>query len=114
VLAGFKEFIFRGNVIDLAVGVIIGAAFGTIVTSMTEDVITPLIGMAGGLFRHHSRPNSAWKIHQRSRRVPDHCGCPVCLDRGTDEQVQEDAGTKGCCGSWPSTGTGDAGRYQAA
>jgi large conductance mechanosensitive channel len=48
VLAGFKEFIFRGNVIDLAVGVIIGAAFGTIVTSMTEDVITPLIGMAGG------------------------------------------------------------------
>lgn len=47
-LAGFKEFIFRGNVIDLAVGVIIGAAFGTIVTSLTTDVITPLIGMAGG------------------------------------------------------------------
>gem|GEM_PF-760647 len=48
VLAGFKEFIFRGNVVDLAVGVIIGAAFGTIVTSLTADVITPTIGMIGG------------------------------------------------------------------
>ena len=45
---GFKAFIFRGNVIDLAVGVIIGAAFGTVVSSLTADVITPLIGMFGG------------------------------------------------------------------
>lgn len=45
---GFKKFIFRGSVIDLAVGVIIGAAFGTIVTSLTADVITPIIGMFGG------------------------------------------------------------------
>lgn len=44
----FKEFIARGNVIDLAVGVIIGGAFGKIVTSLTEDVLMPPVGMALG------------------------------------------------------------------
>lgn len=39
----FKEFAFKGNVLDLAVGVIIGAAFGKIVSSLVEDVITPLL-----------------------------------------------------------------------
>lgn len=39
----FKSFAFKGNVIDLAVGVIIGAAFGKIVSSLVEDVITPLL-----------------------------------------------------------------------
>ncbi len=47
-MAGFKDFVLRGNVVDLAVGVIIGAAFGGIVDSMTKDVITPIIGMMGG------------------------------------------------------------------
>ena len=42
-LQGFKEFIMRGNVVDLAVGVVIGAAFGTVVTSLVENIITPLI-----------------------------------------------------------------------
>lgn len=41
----FKEFAFKGNVIDMAVGVVIGGAFGKIVTSLVGDVITPLIGM---------------------------------------------------------------------
>ncbi len=45
----FKEFIMRGNVMDLAVGVIIGSAFGAIVTSLTEDLITPLLGIFGGM-----------------------------------------------------------------
>jgi large conductance mechanosensitive channel len=46
----FKNFALRGNVIDLAVGIIIGGAFGTIVTSLVNDVLTPLIGMlTGGL-----------------------------------------------------------------
>lgn len=46
----FKTFIMRGNVLDLAVAVIIGAAFGKIVTSMTEDVLMPVIGkIFGGL-----------------------------------------------------------------
>lgn len=47
-MGGFKDFVLRGNVVDLAVGVIIGAAFGGIVDSMTKDVITPMIGMIGG------------------------------------------------------------------
>ena len=44
----FKEFISRGNVIDLAVGVIIGGAFGNIVTSLVNDIIMPIIGMIIG------------------------------------------------------------------
>jgi len=44
----FKKFIGRGNVLDLAVGVIIGAAFGRIVTSLTESIIMPLIGWIFG------------------------------------------------------------------
>lgn len=47
-LKEFGEFIKRGNVMDLAVGVIIGAAFGKIVTSLVDDVIMPPIGMAMG------------------------------------------------------------------
>lgn len=43
-LKGFKDFISRGNVIDLAVGVIIGAAFGGIVDSLTKDIINPAMG----------------------------------------------------------------------
>jgi large conductance mechanosensitive channel len=48
VLKEFREFTARGNVIDLAVGVIIGAAFGKIVTSLVEDVVMPPVGMALG------------------------------------------------------------------
>jgi large conductance mechanosensitive channel len=44
----FKEFISKGNVLDLAIGVIIGAAFGKIVTSLTDDVLMPIIGLALG------------------------------------------------------------------
>jgi large conductance mechanosensitive channel len=44
----FKTFIARGNVMDLAVAVIIGAAFGRIVESVVKDIITPVIGMLGG------------------------------------------------------------------
>ena len=47
-LKEFREFAIRGNVVDLAVGVIIGAAFGTIVTSLVNDVIMPPIGLALG------------------------------------------------------------------
>jgi large conductance mechanosensitive channel len=47
-LEGFKNFVARGNVIDLASGVIIGAAFGIIVDSLSKDVITPVIGIIGG------------------------------------------------------------------
>lgn len=46
----FKEFAVKGNVIDLAVGVIIGSAFGKIVTSMVEDIIMPVVGAIFGNF----------------------------------------------------------------
>ena len=42
-LKGFKQFLLRGNVVDLAVGVVIGAAFGSVVTAMVKDLMTPLI-----------------------------------------------------------------------
>ena len=47
-LQEFKEFISKGNVLDLAVGVIIGGAFSTIVTSLTDNIIQPLINCIGG------------------------------------------------------------------
>ena len=47
-LAEFKEFISKGNVLDLAVGVIIGGAFSSIVTSLTDNIINPLINCIGG------------------------------------------------------------------
>ena len=42
-LKGFKQFILRGNVVDLAVGVVVGAAFGTVVNALVKDLLTPLI-----------------------------------------------------------------------
>lgn len=48
ILKGFRDFVLRGNVIDLAVAVVIGAAFGSIVTALVKDLITPLIGAIGG------------------------------------------------------------------
>ncbi len=44
----FRQFLLRGNVVDLAVAVVIGAAFGAVVTAMVEDLITPLIAAIGG------------------------------------------------------------------
>jgi large conductance mechanosensitive channel len=56
-LGGFKKFILRGNVVDLAVGIVIGAAFSGVVQALVKDIITPLIGMFGGI------PDfSAWAI----------------------------------------------------
>ncbi len=48
IIKEFKEFAMRGNVVDLAVGVVIGGAFGKIVTSMVDNLITPLVGLATG------------------------------------------------------------------
>ncbi len=56
-LKGFKAFLTRGNVLDLAVAVIIGAAFNSVVKSLVEDIFTPLLGLLGGL------PDfSSWKV----------------------------------------------------
>src|SRR3954469_22815362 len=48
-LGGFKKFLLRGNVVDLAVAVVIGAAFGAVVQALVKDLITPFIGMFGGV-----------------------------------------------------------------
>jgi large conductance mechanosensitive channel len=48
-LGGFRKFILRGNVVDLAIGIVIGAAFGNVVQALVKDVITPLLGAAGGV-----------------------------------------------------------------
>ena len=48
-LGGFKKFILRGNVVDLAVAIVIGAAFSGVVQALVKDIITPLIGMFGGI-----------------------------------------------------------------
>jgi large conductance mechanosensitive channel len=60
-LEEFKKFALRGNVIDLAIGVIIGAAFSGIINSLVQDVITPIIGaIAGGLdFSNYFLPLSS-------------------------------------------------------
>ena len=47
-LKEFREFILRGNLVDLAVAVVIGTAFGAVVTALVKDIITPLIGAFGG------------------------------------------------------------------
>ncbi len=67
-LKGFKDFIFRGNVVELAVAVIIGGAFGAIVKSLVEDVITPLIGKVVGtpdfssiVIGRPSAPTARWR-----------------------------------------------------
>ena len=54
-MSEFKEFAVKGNVIDLAVGVIIGAAFGKIISSLTDDVIMPVVGLATGRLGDYSQ-----------------------------------------------------------
>jgi large conductance mechanosensitive channel len=60
-LKGFKEFIMRGNVVDLAVAVVIGAAFGAIVTALVADILTPIIGAIGG---QHDFSKLTFKINK--------------------------------------------------
>jgi large conductance mechanosensitive channel len=48
VLRGFKDFVLRGNVVDLAVAVVIGAAFGAVVTALVKDIVTPLVAVIFG------------------------------------------------------------------
>lgn len=59
-LKGFKDFLMRGNVVDLAVAVVIGAAFTAVVKAIVADLITPLIAAIAG---HHDFSNLAFKIN---------------------------------------------------
>lgn len=60
ILNGFKQFVLRGNVIDLAVGVVMGAAFGTVVAALVKDLLTPLIS---ALFKSPDFSNLAWTLN---------------------------------------------------
>ena len=77
-MSEFKKFISKGNVVDMAVGVIIGGAFGKIVTSLVNDIITPAIGIIiGGLnFSNLSiqigEAKIIWKFHTNSYRLFNH------------------------------------------
>lgn len=63
-ISGFKKFILRGNVVDLAVGIVIGAAFGNVVQALVKDLITPLLGVFGG------QPDvSSWVVTVRGARL---------------------------------------------
>jgi large conductance mechanosensitive channel len=98
-LNDFKKFILRGNVIDLAVAVVIGTAFGAIIKSLVADIITPLIAAIGGkpdfsnlyFTIHHSKfmygdfinaiINKLVTFSARNKQTadPDDKVCPECL-----------------------------------
>jgi large conductance mechanosensitive channel len=62
-LKGFRDFIMRGNVVDLAVGIVIGAAFTGLVTHFTDDFIAPLLKLFGG---GKADSKGAWVLHGQS------------------------------------------------
>ena len=62
----FKKFAFKGNVVDLAIGVIIGAAFGAIVKSLVDDIIMPLIGV----ILPGDRGYEGWAWHVGAKTIP--------------------------------------------
>jgi large conductance mechanosensitive channel len=60
-MSGFRKFLLRGNVVDLAVAVVIGAAFGAVVTAFVKSFITPLVGLVAGAAGDFS--NNGFKVH---------------------------------------------------
>lgn len=68
----FKKFIMRGNVMDMAVGVIVGGAFTAIVTSLNQDILTPILGIFGGTERQSDARTAHpfWKMRQKKRQQP--------------------------------------------
>jgi large conductance mechanosensitive channel len=77
ILGEFKAFISKGNVMDLAVGVMIGGAFQTIVTSMVKDVITPTIALFGGAPDFSSIAIGAHEVMKNGAAVLDANGKPL-------------------------------------
>ena len=67
-LKGFREFIMRGNVVDLAVAVVIGAAFGAVVDALVKDILTPLIAAIAG---KHDFSSLTFTIHSSTFRYGD-------------------------------------------
>ena len=80
----FKKFILRGNVMDMAVGVIVGGAFTSIVTSLNADILTPILGIFGGtdfsyltvtLGRRKCTGSALWQFYYCSNQFSDHGTC---------------------------------------
>ena len=67
VINEFKKFIMRGNVMDMAVGVIVGGAFTAIVTSLNQDILIPILGIFGGTERQSDActAHPFWKMRQK-------------------------------------------------
>ena len=112
-LKEFREFVMRGNVVDLAIAVIIGAAFGKIITSFVEDVLMPPIGLALGnvdfsnLFINLSgkdypsvaaakaarrRHPQLWNILQSHHQFSDHCVCDFFVDQANQPNAEARCG----------------------
>lgn len=66
-MKGFRDFILRGNVVDLAIAVVVGAAFSGIVVALVKDLITPLIGIFGGF----SFPNWSFTVNKSVFAIGD-------------------------------------------
>jgi large conductance mechanosensitive channel len=78
-LKEFKEFAMRGNVLDMAVGIVIGAAFGKIVTSLVSDLIMPPIGLiTGGM----DLSNVKWVLKPADNTDPAHKVAEVAINYG--------------------------------
>jgi large conductance mechanosensitive channel len=67
-IGGFKKFLLRGNVVDLAIGVVIGAAFAAVVQALVKDIIQPLIGILGG---EPDAGNLTWTVGRATFQVGD-------------------------------------------
>lgn len=78
-LKEFKMFIARGNVIDMAVGIVVGAAFTAIVTSLVSDIINPLIGMAIGGIDFSNYYVDLSMGHYDSLEVAKKAGAPLIM-----------------------------------
>ena len=90
-LTEFKEFAMRGNVVDMAVGIIIGAAFGKIVSSLVGDILMPILGLITGSIDFSALQ---WVIR---KEVVDAAGEVIKFQR-TDDTLNI-VGMDGICGS---------------
>ena len=82
----FKEFISRGNVMDMAVGIMIGGAFTAIVTSLVDDIISPILGVFGGLNFDQLKVSQLSMLHlprlrslKRKKLPQPRCALTACV-----------------------------------
>ena len=76
-LKEFKEFVMRGNVMDLAIGIIIGAAFGKIITSFVSDILMPPIGMVLGNVDFANLFINLSRVHYDTLKAAKEAGAPT-------------------------------------